>query len=417
MNESYISKSNITVAFENIVLFLIAWEFFFFDNRVLRILPPQIFWPLVACVTILNVRYISKRLWIYLIGIIFALSYAFISAISSPDIAGGIEFVAEVFLYFFAGFYVVEIGNIEKFINYLLTISFIHALLLFVQVTLPNVFYAIQGLTGGSAQVSATRANAVNGIYTGLTGETSTISFYLVIGICVSLYKYSRKRNAAYLILTAIYFVAILLTNRRGNFLCSIVIIILYLILGHEKLSRKVGGILIALIVISIVGIQNIPGLNNMIYKFIILRQRNRVLSGRDEYWRDALLLFNSHKAFGSGLGSFKYFYKMPSAHNSYLQKLGEFGLIGTFIYMLPFISVFIYSIYKTISLRHRDRNDSAFSLSLLFMLLQTHFFLLSLSEGNFETPILYVILFVVQISALKLYDSQKTQVDFYESF
>lgn len=408
MNESYLSKSKISIAFENILFFLVAWEFFFFDNRVLRIIPPQLFWPLVACVTILNVRYISKSLWKYLISVIFALSFALISAISSPDITGGIEFVTEVLLYFFAGIFVAKIGNIEKFINYLLTISFIHALLLFVQATLPNVFYSIQGVTGGSAQVSATRANAANGIYTGLTGETSTISFYLVIGICVSLYKYSKKKKAVYLILIAIYFVAILLTNRRGNFLCSIVIIILYLILGREKLSRKIGGILIAAIAISVVGLQNIPGLNNMIYKFTILRQRNRVLSGRDEYWRDALSLFRDHKAFGSGLGSFKYFYKMPSAHNSYLQKLGEFGLIGTFIYMMPFASVFIYTIYKTISLRHRDRNDFAFSLSLLFMLIQIHFFLLSLSEGNFETPILYVILFAVQISALKTYDNEK---------
>lgn len=403
------SSLKVRLRFQDIFCFLVIWEFFFSDNRLLRIYP-YVFWPLAsiyAAYKLRNANLISLK---YIVGVCISIGYAFISAFVSGTGSEGYLFLAEVLLYILPCTFISERCEKATIVKYIFSLTIVHLVLLFAQFLIPELFYSFEAITGGPEMVAITRANAISGIYMGLTGQTSTISFYLVLGVSFCLYEFSKNRTARYIILLFLFFVGVLLTNRRGSLVCAIVITALYLVLGKEKFAIKVLAVVFVAGIISVIGIQNIPGVEGMINKIIILQERNHFLSGRDQQWQIALNLYNSHKAFGIGFAGFSQYSDMIHAHNSYIQKLCELGIIGTIIYMYIYVSTYFRSIYFYVKLRFqrsleiRNTND----LNLLVVIVQTFIFIISFTEGIFETPALYVIIFLIQSFAVQIFSEEK---------
>ena len=130
-------------------------------------------------------------------------------------------------------------------------------------------------------------------------------------------------------------------------------------------------------------------------------------LSGRGDLWDMAFQQFQSSPLFGNGFGSFVQLSKtdLPSAHNSYLQKLSELGIIGTIVFFAPFFQAFANSLKFALN---RKGNVTDKKLFLALLLVQVYFFIGSLSEGIFETPILFVLLFTVQLISLREIDKNQ---------
>lgn len=381
----------------SIFLFIVVWQFFWANNRVLRIYP-YVLWPTLSAYALYRNRCLSKTSAKYFFQIAVALCWCLCSSMFSPNMNSGVAFVLEVALYILPSIYIAEKCDYEQAIDFMHGLALVHALMLYIQFLLPNVFYQILEVLAGSSSASEIRTAANNGLYVGLTGQTSVISFYLVVGIGTTLYRYSKKHNLMELIKVALFFIAVLLTNRRGNFICSIAILSIYFIIGKERIGSKILIALIGTIMLLSIGIENIPGMSGMLEKFTVLNQSRRVLSGRDDLWKVAIQLFEDNPIVGSGFSSFSYYVDKTSAHNSYIQKLAEMGILGTLVFFFPFLSC----LWKTSCELCRSRKqgkamEKKFRLLTFCVLLQVYYFMIAFTEGVFETPALFVIIFMVQ--------------------
>ena len=399
----------IRLSFQDIFVFLVLWEFFFSDNELLR-LYPYVFWPIASLYAGYKLKNISSSSLAYIAAVLVSMIYGAFSAFLSGVGVEGELFVVEIALYILPAAFICERCEEDKLIRLLCFFTELHLALLFLQFLLPNIFYVIEGITSSSELLYITQSNANTGVFMGLTGQTSTISFYLGLGIALRLYRFGQNRSVLNLIFILLFFVGILLTNRRGSLVCALALIIIYLFLGKERVSVKAISIVVVSTLVLMIGIQNIPGAENMINKFAVLQERNHLLSGRDQLWDLAIQLFSEHKLFGIGLGGYSQHIDVVNAHNSYLQKLCELGIVGAVIYMLPFIRTYIMSVYYAI--RRRTNKDWVVNyyndLNLLVVLLQSFFFILSITEGVFETPAFYVIIFIVQLFAVRIIAKEK---------
>ena len=153
-----------------------------------------------------------------------------------------------------------------------------------------------------------------------------------------------------------------------------------------------------------IIGVENIPGLSMIIEKTVYQSQFGNALSGRSGIWEIGLEMFKKHPIFGNGMYSFTYYVNVVSAHNSYIQKTCELGVVGTVIFLLPFVYCFVVSIKQLFVLRNNAYfENGTFDLNLLFFLMQVHVFTIAFTEGQFESPALYVMMFLVDFSVISI--------------
>lgn len=390
------------VTLDQIVVFLVVWEFFWSDNLHLRIYP-YIFWPMVSVYAVLklDLRRFDKQYGKYILMVILALMYCAMSSIVSPNSEKGFLFVFEVILYILPTLFVVLYGDIEKVIGYIHSLVIVHTILLFMQRFLPGVFSVIKSIAGATASRDLL---VTDGAYAGLTGQSSTISYYLVIGVCTSLYYYSKKKSKIYLLQILLFLFGLALTYRRGNTLCAIIMIVAYLFLGRERAYKKALAVIAGACVVMIIGIENIPGLSMIIKKTAYQSQFGNALSGRSGIWEIGLEMFKKHPIFGNGMYSFTYYVNVVSAHNSYIQKICDLGIVGTVIFLLPFVYCFVVSIKQLFVLRNDAYfENGTFDLNLLFFLMQVHVFTIAFTEGQFESPALYVMMFLVDFGVISI--------------
>ena len=114
--------------------------------------------------------------------------------------------------------------------------------------------------------------------------------------------------------------------------------------------------------------------------------------------------MFKQHPLFGNGMYSFTYYVNVVSAHNSYIQKICDLGIVGTMLFMLPFVYCFVVSIKQLFVLRNENGfSTGLFDLNLLFFLMQLHVFTIAFTEGQFESPALYVLMFLVNFGVISI--------------
>lgn len=394
------ARWNITL--DQIVVFLVIWEFFWSDNLHLRIYP-YIFWPAVTVYALLKIdfRRFDRQDGKYILMVIVALLYCTMSSILSPNGEKGLLFVFEVVLYVFPAMFVIEYGDVDKVIGYIHSLVLVHTALLFAQKFLPSVFSVIKSVAGATASRDLL---LTDGAYAGLTGQSSTISYYLVLGVCTALFYYGKKKNKVYLLEILLFLIGLALTYRRGNTLCAIIVIIAYLFLGKERAYKKAFAVVIGAGIVFAVGLENIPGLSMIIKKTAYQSQFGNALSGRSGIWEIGLNMFKQHPLFGNGMYSFTYYVNVVSAHNSYIQKICDLGIVGTMLFMLPFVYCFVVSIKQLFVLRNENGfSTGLFDLNLLFFLMQLHVFTIAFTEGQFESPALYVLMFLVNFGVISI--------------
>ena len=251
--------------------------------------------------------------------------------------------------------------NEESYIKVLIWIERIA--LVFAVFTIIGFFYPylIQRLFGfmlNENQVNALHRYATyNHGSAGLAGELSYNAFCLSLGLISVLAKIaSERRITAQSILKLILLCAgICLTTKRGQFLIMIVLLLLGLIIFYLKIGRKISirKLIIGIVLLSI--LFSTPAIYNFI-KFNILYEGGTTLqlSGRYYFWNIAINMFKEHPILGNGINSFDIIYNyskgissanFAGAHNSYLQYLGEVGIVGLSLLIIVMISNLICTI------------------------------------------------------------------------
>ena len=387
-------RRGLVITFPLVLSFFILWQFFWSDNSYLR-LNPYIFWPIVAAFSfivcfnkgIVLDKYTKLTILSFITCILFSLF--------SSSKLDGILFVVEISLYFFAVL-LVKYYNID-YIKITYGFCILHMVFLFMQRIIPSLFYSIVRFFSSSTALLL-QQNAGIGAYYGFTGQTSTIAFYLLFGLVISLYYLTKKKkiNCLFLIMAALFELAILLTNRRGALIVSIMIILVLLFLDRRNLLLKVFIVSVVLTLLFVIGVENIPGVKEIIAKFNNYQERNDLLSGRSVFWNYCIEMFKSSPLFGKGFGSFVQYsnFEVTTAHNSYVQKLGEMGLIGSVLFFAPHLYTLFVSIRGYISKGSSLEEKKYMLFGFLFLMI---FFAEAIFEGIFETPILFVIIFMIE--------------------
>lgn len=176
--------------------------------------------------------------------------------------------------------------------------------------------------------------------YSGLFYEVSVAAVILAVGYAVffsEIIVNNRKilLNSFFCLLI---FVAIWLTKKRSFSLLIPIVTIVFLFMYRDKNAKAVKAITLLVILISIIAM--IKPILTTIQDLLFKGTDSLQLTSREKFWRISLQMFNKNPLIGTGINSFdiyfnnshirSQYYVFAGAHNSYIQYLGETGLIGT---------------------------------------------------------------------------------------
>lgn len=220
----------------------------------------------------------------------------------------------------------------------------------------------------------------VIGPKSGLTSHYSYNGQLVAIGFLISyiFYKTSpladgqRSDRVKYGILAIVFAIALLLTTKRAPLLICILIIILveYLMVPKGK-ATTVYKILCAMFLTGIFVVafgDRIPALSNVIDRlsvFFTTSTLEESTTGRTLLWDRAIQLWIENPIFGSGWGTYRYYWTdgyqgvSIAAHNVFLQLLAEIGVAGFVIFMIPALFV-LFGLAKSVYCltKRESRND-----------------------------------------------------------
>ena len=237
-------------------------------------------------------------------------------------------------------FYIQAIrGNWFEFsIKIIFIFSFIHVLFTLFSFLMPNTFNDMI-LPVLPDHVSTETSWFMNrGLYPGITDQIGRNAFYISVGISVLfsqfvVYRY-RFSKPKYIFL-GLFFLALLLTGKRGQLIASVISMVL--VFGiHAKVKGKkfwvnILKISIVFFLMFLILIFVFPQAAKPFTRFIE-RLGGDQTSGRIPLFSGAIRLFVQKPIFGWGVGVFSNLYG-TGTHNMYLQLLAENGLIGFFLF------------------------------------------------------------------------------------
>lgn len=195
------------------------------------------------------------------------------------------------------------------------------------------------------------------GYQSGLTSHYSNNGFLLAFGsvLCASFFCGAEKKNRIYwLVLAALFFVGVVLTQKRSFLLlCLFSFICLFAVADVRGKFTKATGALIAVSIVFGLLVTYVPAVSDSFSRLVGTLDAlesgdvSEATSGRTYLWETAIREWLQSPFFGNGWGSFYYVWPYGSvsiyAHNEILQLLHDFGIIG--------LSVFVALVIPTVSL------------------------------------------------------------------
>lgn len=215
-----------------------------------------------------------------------------------------------------------------------------------------------------SKTVEAIQKDISRGAYAGLAGDRAEAAVLMLVGICLCWAKFSAKNEKIINIIMKLmlFYSALILTSKRTLFVCSLVIPFIVLLMFTNGKRR---GILVG---IAVIGCAILSYLMTAVPEFynIIIRLKDTedlvTMNGRSKLWVVSQKMFRDNIFFGTGFNSFNLLANKAGVryggslraewiyqgHNSYLQIMGELGLIGFTLYVLLLLA-FVVTVYKLI--------------------------------------------------------------------
>jgi O-antigen ligase len=180
------------------------------------------------------------------------------------------------------------------------------------------------------------------GSYSGLAGEVSYNAFCLSIGMASALAAIMVPRDTHTIslimksILSALYFLCIILTNKR-SFIAIIPLILVFLVVFMMDKNRiKKTALVLSVLLIAVVSIIFLFPDSMGFVERNFSDDGNIFWAGRPIYWELAWSIFKDNQLFGSGINSYDAinynagaYSGFVGAHNSYIQFLSEIGIVG----------------------------------------------------------------------------------------
>lgn len=192
------------------------------------------------------------------------------------------------------------------------------------------------------------------GLSSGIVSQTGLNAWFSIIGLASSFSFFISRRKGKYLWYMLFYFMAIVVTGRRGALIFTLLsLAIIYVKISDNKMITL--GRIAFVILCIIVGVY-------ILFPDIIGRMLEKTFSGnfdlssgRFHLWQTAWELFKTNPLFGCGFGYFSVFMNI-NVHNVYIQFICETGLIGFSLFCL-FIIINIMNLRKVLSIKNINHN------------------------------------------------------------
>lgn len=204
------------------------------------------------------------------------------------------------------------------------------------------------------------------------------MSFGLLLVISYGLNS-TGKRRSIYLFIAVLFFVGLLLTQKRACLIIAILTIgIVYSILGSRGKVLRFLTFCIILVCILFIASSTLPGISESIDRLMTTFASDdmaEATTGRTFLWTHAIQGWLNNPLFGSGWGTYAYVWPGGNvtiyAHNELLQLLHDAGILGLLIFIILAILSLRIAYKNVIVIRdnHRDLPDcfstaSSFALS-----------------------------------------------------
>ena len=233
--------------------------------------------------------------------------------------------------------------------------------------------------------ISGAGAQTVSRNFGALSDANFAGLFYsLCIVVTVVVKNISWWVKAIFLVLFAIM---VLQTASLSALLILFTLMVLYIILKFRGKSVIILslGLLAFIVVVSVIlavpqlrEIDAIAGLIIRITEKLSYIPRGRwdlLTTDRWDIWQDAIAAFSQKGLWGKLVGGsvvtvmvIDYSVMSIACHNSYLQSILNFGIIGTFLIYLPLFTIFVYRMLKHFSKKSGYEGDDIKMLQLIFM-------------------------------------------------
>lgn len=287
-----------------------------------------------------------------------------------------------------------------------IVIAFSIVISVFIKNCMNTYFWFIVNPSRSATVTSAINKELAIGSYSGFAREKAEAAYIMNVGIAISSAKYfSKSKFEKYqLFFTFVLFSALILTGKRTFFIVPIICFLVLILIAKVK-SKAIKFICIALIFVFCVFIimMFFPNMANIFNRFMD-SENVETIGNRNVIWKYMFLMISKYWAFGAGFGSFNEFaYKNGlrvynekweyNAHNSYIQFLGELGIVGTILLGLFIIS----ALYITIQLIRKEERISRLELLYFSLYIQIMVAVYSVTGNPLYTKqILFVWLFSI---------------------
>ena len=265
-----------------------------------------------------------------------------------------------------------------------------------------------------SAEITASIQRELSmGAYSGLAREKTGAGFILNVGIGIAFAKFfsSGKLMKKDIVFLLSFFVALMLTGKRTLFIISFVCFVVFMLISKIKSKTFIFGYvtLFAVCMLFLV-ILFVPEVANIFARFMD-SENLETLGNRDVLWEYVFYMIDEHWLFGAGFGSYNLYafdkgmlignqYWINYAHNSYLQALGELGIIGC-IFLVAFVLTALIISLRLI--KHTSDNLSASYLLYFSLYIQLMVLVYSVTGNPIYTRTIVVMWFFAIGIALSL--------------
>ena len=258
-----------------------------------------------------------------------------------------------------------------------------------------NILPLFHADAGYSDLVNQYRQNMV----AGFTGNYGSNANYLIFGFFLfftKCFQGTGKMKKSNVILCIIFFIATLITGKRGTAVFGLITaIIAYFIMNKDRFSSKMFKFVIiasSLTMLIIILSAYIPELNTVLNR---LTQSDDLLNGRGDLYDYAIKIFFENPLLGIGWGNFKYYYaanfnrtELVNVHNIYIQLFCELGIFGAILVS----GLMFFSFFRTLKIM---KCNTEFQRELRFsMVIQLYILLVGIcSTPLYSLEFLYVYL------------------------
>lgn len=236
----------------------------------------------------------------------------------------------------------------KTFLKPIIICTLIHSIFIILHAIFPEFILQIDKWILNDTIFEVIKMGTNNNYYSGITAGPASAGLFatILIGLTASSLICKKKIQYKDIVFLIIGFIALLLSQKRSFVIASIVavIVIVFLVNRVEKrirINKKTIGVFIAIVCAIAVIVLLIPQTRNIVNRFF---NNNRILSGRDNFYRDMIQWFIQNTLIGIGIGTTQTVFGC-GGHNIYIQMLAECGILGGIIYFIYLFKIILTNI------------------------------------------------------------------------